>query len=292
MNIIQTLTVYLGSSGHARPVFNQTAADLGRYIGKHGMKLVYGGMDAGLMGILAQSALNAGAHVTDSERILHGLNETILVQDLWERKRRMFLAADAIVSLPGGFGTLDESLEVLYWGNLKLHNKPLALVNIEGYWNDLISYIRTLPDFDERFLIVVDTLDELFPALKNWSFSGETLEVKEGFPHFEGDILRDTNEPIALREASIQSSYFWITAVGLKQLGKHARPMGLINDHGQFDGLIAWIDRAADETFITQKCKLLFGVYDHAGDDMTRLLSAQEYVHIDLHNEKWGKSEV
>jgi len=80
----------------------------------------------------------------------------------------MFQKADAVLALPGGFGTLDESLEVLYWGNLGLHNKPLVLINIEGYWDGLITYLRALPDYDEAFLIVVDSVEESFPALKNW----------------------------------------------------------------------------------------------------------------------------
>src|SRR5690606_31937137 len=110
-NPYNTLTVYLGSSGHARSVFKEAAAELGRLIAAHGKKLVYGGMDAGLMGILATAALDNGGHVTgiipqklkDSERILTNLSETVLVQDLWERKSLMFKRADAILALPGGF---------------------------------------------------------------------------------------------------------------------------------------------------------------------------------------------
>ena len=145
MNSIETLTVYLGSSGHARPIFKNAAIELGRLIGESSKRLVYGGMDAGLMGLLAIAALEAGAHVTgiiprklkDSERILKNLSDTVMVEDLWDRKKRMFKQADAIISLPGGYGTLDESLEMLYWAALNLHNKPLVLVNIEGYWDFL-----------------------------------------------------------------------------------------------------------------------------------------------------------
>jgi uncharacterized protein (TIGR00730 family) len=296
MNNLQMLTVYLGSSGLTSPVFKQAAEELGMLIGKHGKKLVYGGMDAGLMGLLATRALEAGAYVTgiipkrlqDSERIHPSLSETVLVNDLWERKRKMFIKADAIITLPGGFGTLDESLEVLYWGNLKLHDKPLVLVNIENYWGDLIAYIRTLPDFDSRFLVVADTVNDIFPALADWSFPEEILEVSEGFPHFEGDILNPTNDPIILREASIQNTYHFITALGLKQLNKHQRPMGILNDKGQFDGLLSWLKVAANEHFITPKCLLLS---DTAKDKATLVekLKIQKPVTIDLHAEKWGK---
>lgn len=290
------ITVYLGSSGKARPVFNTAAERLGTLIGERGKTLVYGGMDAGLMGILANNALLAGAKVTgiipknlqDSERIHAHLTETILVNDLWERKRKMFVKAGAIVALPGGFGTLDESLEVLYWGNLKLHGKPLILVNIENYWDDLIAYVRGLPDFDPRFLIVVDSAEAVFPALDSWVFDSEIMEIKEGFPHFEGDILRPVEDPIIIREASVQNTYYLITALGLKQLGKHERPIGILNEGGKFDGLLDWISAAARETFITEKCLLLF---DTATSETALLekLSAQKPVKIDLHREKWGE---
>ena len=152
MNNIKTLTVYLGSSGFASDIYKQSAIDLGRMIAERDYYLVYGGMDAGLMGLLAKTTLEHNGDVTgivpqklkDSERILGNLSETILVEDLWDRKKRMFKMADAVLALPGGFGTLDETLEVLYWGSLKLHNKPLVLININGYWDNLITYLLSL----------------------------------------------------------------------------------------------------------------------------------------------------
>lgn len=297
MQSIDTLTVYLGSSGHARDVFKQSAIDLGRVIGDSGKKLVYGGMDAGLMGLLAINALKAGGHVTgivpqklkDSERILGGLSDTILVQDLWDRKKRMFQAADAIISLPGGYGTLDESLEVLYWGNFGLHYKPLVLVNIEGYWNSLISYIKALPDFDARYLIVVDSIDAVIPALEAYEHHGQAMDLEGHLPHFEDEILRNTSEPIIIDRASIENSYYLISALGLKQLGKHNRHIGLLNKGGRFDHLIAWLENAAQETFITQKCLKLFSVGEEL-DVLRHALEIQERVKIDLHQEKWGSA--
>jgi uncharacterized protein (TIGR00730 family) len=296
MSTLQMLTVYLGSSGRTRPVFQQAAEHFGVLIGERGKKLVYGGMDAGLMGLLASKALESGAHVTgiipkrlqDSERIHPHLTETLLVNDLWERKRRMFLAADAIIGLPGGYGTLDECLEVLYWGHLKLHDKPLVLVNIENYWGELIAYLRTLPDFDPRFLIVTDSVEGVFPALDAWTFEEEILEIEDGFPHFEADILKDTDAPIILHQASIQNTYHFITALGLKQLGKHQRPMGILNDKGQLDGFVSWIFKAAEERFITEKCLLLFSTAA-TPETLDEALREQKPVHIDLHREKWGE---
>ncbi|MEM7679770.1 MAG: TIGR00730 family Rossman fold protein [Pseudomonadota bacterium] len=292
------LTVYLGSSGKARDVFKNAASDLGRIIAESGRNLVYGGMDAGLMGILAQNALDAGGHVTgiiprkikDSERVLNGLSKTIFVEDLCDRKKQMFLMADAIISLPGGFGTLDESLEALYWGALGLHAKPLVLVNIEGYWDSLITYIEGLSDFDPRFLIIVDSVEEIIPALEAFEPLPDA-ETPPHLPHFEDEITRDTDQAIVLDKANIENSYFMVCAMGLKQLGKHNRALGFLNADGQFDGLLAWFKRAEREHFITPKCLQLYS--SHENEDMLHvILKNQERVEIDLHAEKWGKSAV
>lgn len=302
MNSIETLTVYLGSSGHARTVFKDSAAALGRLIAAHNKKLVYGGMDAGLMGILATSALQAGAHVTgiipqklkDSERILTGLSKTLLVEELSDRKKKMFLMADAIIALPGGFGTLDESLEILYWGAKKLHEKPLVLVNIESYWSDLITYLQTLSDFDPAYLIVAQSLEDIFPALNSWLPPVMPTHTGEGvlhYPHFEDEIMRDTHEPIFIDKASIENTYFAICAMGLKQLHKTKRAIGLLNTGGQFEGLVKWLDIAAKETFITQNCLKLFTVGANE-QSLREALKLQEYVEIDLHSAKWGEKSA
>ena len=297
MNDIQTLTVYLGSSGHARPVFKDSAKAFGALIGKGGYKLVYGGMDAGLMGLIALSALENGAHVTgiiprklkDSERILSNLSDTVMVEDLWDRKKRMFKQADAIISLPGGYGTADESLEMLYWAKLSLHNKPLVLVNVENYWKDLINYLKTLPDFDDRYLLVVDKVEDVIPALQNYQ-PLPPVEDTDRYPHFEDEICRETEEPILIDKASVENSYYAICALGLKQLHKHKRAIGFLNTDGQFDGLLNWINTAAEEKFITQKCLELFNV-DTDRETLRETLSHQQYVEVDLHGAKWGPAE-
>ncbi len=293
---INTVTVYLGSSGHARPVFQNSAVELGHIIGEQKKKLVYGGMDAGLMGMIASAALDAGAHVTgivpqklkDSERILQGLSETILVGDLWERKKRMFLAADAVIALPGGFGTLDEALEILYWAALDLHKKPVVLVNIGHYWDSIIEFLKPLPDFDARFLIVVDAPQQVFAALDQWTAPPETIRLPENYPHFETEITRDTTDSILIDKASVENAYYAVCALGLKQLAKHNRAIGFLNAGGQFDGLLEWFLLAEKERFITPKCLQL---YSAAADEQTlrELLSKQAPVAINLHAEKWGE---
>ena len=295
MSNFNTLTVYLGSSGNARPVFLDAALRLGTMIGRSRRRLVYGGMDAGLMGLIATHALKAGGQVTgivpqklkDSERILQNLSETILVGDLWERKRRMFDMADAVIALPGGFGTLDESLEILYWAHLGLHNKPLVLVNVENYWTSIIEFLRKQKDFNPKFLIVADAPEDIIPRLENWNAPAAPLKPPEKFPHFEAEISRATDKPIILAKPSVETAYYGVCALGLKQLGKHKRAIGFLNKSGQFDELLDWIQQAAEEKFITPKCLQLFSV---AEDEkrLDELLGSQLPVAIDLHADKWG----
>ncbi len=298
MKTYNTLAVYLGSSGHARAIFQDSATEMGRLIGEHGKRLVYGGMDSGLMGRVAKSAMRAGAKVTgiiprnlkDSERVQAGLTETIMVNDMWDRKKRMFNISDAIITLPGGYGTVDEAMEVLYWGNLGLHNKPLVLVNIEGYWNPLITYIKSLKDYDARFLVVVNKVEDVLPALEAYCPPPQPLETPDHFPHFEDEICRDTAQAILIDVASIENTYYAVCAMGLKQLHKHKRAIGFLNDGGKFDALLEWVDSAAKERFITQDCLKLFT--SGTDEDSLRVeLKTQKYVEINLHEGKWGPAE-
>ncbi len=298
MNKIQKLTVYLGSSGRCRPIFKTSAKKLGDLIGLHGKALIYGGMDAGLMGIIANHSLSAGAHVTgiipkslkDSERIHPNLCETILVPDLWERKLKMFKRADAIISLAGGFGTIDEVLEALYWADLGLHNKPVVIVNTDNYWDDFILFLKSLPDLASDYLIIADNVDDIFKKLDEWQAPNISIK-SEQFPHFEEEILENTDEPLIIKQASVNDAYFLATALGLKQLGKHKRHIGLLNDKGQFDALLSWIASAQKEKFITDKCTKLYSVSDNLPDLLAKL-DKQEEFDIDLHNDKWGPSET
>ena len=298
MNNIQNITVYLGSSGRCRPTFKESAKKLGNLIGAHEKALVYGGMDAGLMGIVANHALDSGAHVTgiipkklkDSERIHPDLNETILVPDLWERKLGLFKKGDAIIVLPGGFGTIDETLEALYWAHLGSHNKPVILVNTEHYWDDFIAFLKTLSDLPQNHLLTADNVEDVFDKIETYTPPTITGNPKN-LPHFEGKILAKTNEPLIIEEASVKESYILATALGLKQLDKHHRPIGLLNDKKQFDPLLRWIETAQQEHFITDRCTQLFSVAP-TRTALQDKLKKQNSIHIDLQTEKWGPSET
>lgn len=297
---IQRVTVYLGSSGRCRPVFKDAAAELGLLIGKEKKTLVYGGMDSGLMGIVANNALAAKARVIgvipknlqDSERIHPNLSETILVPDLWERKLKMFRRADAVIVLPGGFGTLDEMMEVLHWADLGLHRKPLVIVNIEGYWDYLIDYLQTLPDYNKDFLRVTDSVSKIFNVIKSWSPPKNAPKVNsETFPHFENEILKASKAPLVFDTATIKDTYVLATALGLKQLDKHGRAIGLLNENAKFSELLEWIDRAEQEHFISDRCTQLFSV-EKTPAELKKKLAAQKHIRIDLNSEKWGPSET
>jgi hypothetical protein len=164
-----------------------------------------------------------------------------------------------------------------------------VLINIDGYWNDFIAYLETLPDFDPRYLITVDTLAEIMPALLSWQ-APEIVQIDHlHYPHFEDEIGRKTNQPIIVDIASIENSYFALSAIGLKQLAKHNRKIGLLNTNGQFDKLQTWIETAAKERFITENCKKLFTIDDNE-EHLRERLKATQNITIDLHNDKWGES--
>lgn len=290
------IAVYLGSSGRGRTLYTQHTRDLGRAIAKAGRHLIYGGMNAGLMGVLAYEALhNAGAvtgviptKIRDSERVMEGLTDTVFVPELSDRKRVMFEKADAVIVLPGGFGTLDEALEVLYWRSLGLHNKPVVFVNVDGYWDDALAFITALPDYLAGFSIHVDSAKDAIPALDELPQPANTT-TSMTLPHCEDSISKDPNTPIIIDHASLQSAYFATCALGLKQLGKHNRPIGFLNTNEQFSPLLRWIQNAQKETFITDKCLNLFdSAPSHAS--LNTKLSQQAPPSIDLHTDKWGDS--
>ncbi|XKH60550.1 TIGR00730 family Rossman fold protein [Halomonas sediminis] len=143
------ICVYLGSREGHDPEFRQTARTLGHSLVERGHTLVYGGARIGLMGELANSVLEAGGEVTgvmpthlvEREQAHLGLTRLIRVTDMHERKASMAAHADAFVALPGGIGTFEELFEVWTWGYLGLHDKPLALLNINDFYTPLLAFL-------------------------------------------------------------------------------------------------------------------------------------------------------
>jgi uncharacterized protein (TIGR00730 family) len=144
-----SVCVYCGSRPGSNPAFAQAAHAMGTEIGRRGWQLVYGGGKAGLMGVVADAALQAGAHVVGvipeslmARELGHGsLSELHVVQTMHERKTLMAERADAFVALPGGLGTFEELFEVWTWRQLGYHNKPLGLLNVAGYYDTLLTFL-------------------------------------------------------------------------------------------------------------------------------------------------------
>jgi len=150
-NLPRCVAVYCGSADGNDPVYLAEARALGKAIAAAGLGLVYGGASVGLMGAVADAALAGGAEVIGvlpdvlaGKEIAHtGLTRLELVSTMHERKARMAELADAFLILPGGYGTLEELLEMVTWAQLRLHNKPVILINTAGYWDRLLAFLDT-----------------------------------------------------------------------------------------------------------------------------------------------------
>lgn len=146
---IKSICVYCGSSPGRQPEYVQAAQALGAEIGKRGIQLVYGGARVGLMGEVARAALTAGGKVigimpkalVDQEIACVSEIELRVVNDMHERKAAMADLSDGFIAMPGGFGTFEEFFEVLTWQQLGIHSKPCGLLNIQGYYDGLLSFI-------------------------------------------------------------------------------------------------------------------------------------------------------
>ncbi|MFI5300836.1 MAG: TIGR00730 family Rossman fold protein [Polyangiales bacterium] len=141
--------VFCGSKMGVRPAYRNAAHALGTAIARGGHSLVYGGASVGTMGVLADSAIAAGGHVIgvipeslrDRELAHDGLGELHVVDSMHTRKALMAERADAFIALPGGTGTLEELFEVWTWSQLEMHDKPVALLDVEGYWQPLLRFL-------------------------------------------------------------------------------------------------------------------------------------------------------
>lgn len=146
---MKAICVFCGSSFGTREAYADAARDTGRLIAEQGYTLVYGGARVGLMGTVADAALDAGGKVIgvlpkaleDKEIGHEGLTELHLVGSMHERKAMMADLSDAFIALPGGVGTLEEIFEVWTWGQLGYHQKPCGFLNIDGYYDDLIRFL-------------------------------------------------------------------------------------------------------------------------------------------------------
>ena len=148
---IRSVAVFCGASLGISPVFRAAAEDLGRGIAQAGWRLVYGGGQLGLMGVVAAAAREAGGKVTGiipeflqrREVVKDDVTELLVTDSMHSRKRAMFERADAFVTLPGGLGTLDETVEIITWRQLNLHDKPILICDVMGSSAPLVAAIET-----------------------------------------------------------------------------------------------------------------------------------------------------
>jgi hypothetical protein len=176
---MKNIAVYCGSSAGTDPIYREQAAMLGTILAEKGIRIIYGGGRVGLMGVLAGAALEAGGKVTgilpgflQIKEVAHpGLTEMIPVKSMHERKALIEQRSDGAIALPGGFGTLDELFEMLTWGQLGLHSKPVALFNINGFFNPLLLTMEKMvnegflrPDHQNQ-LIVSDQIQLLLEKM-------------------------------------------------------------------------------------------------------------------------------
>ncbi|WP_341527947.1 TIGR00730 family Rossman fold protein [Nostoc sp. UHCC 0302] len=144
---MKSICVFCGSSMGIRPAYKEAAETLGKILASRELALVYGGGNIGLMGVVADAAMAAGGKVIGvipeflaAHEIAHnGLTQLYVVGSMHDRKTKMADLADAFIALPGGYGTLEEFCEILTWAQLRLHQKPCGLLNVEGYFDPLLK---------------------------------------------------------------------------------------------------------------------------------------------------------
>lgn len=149
---MKRIVVFCGSSAGHNPVYMEQATLLGAALAQKNLTLVYGGAKVGLMGAVADGALKAGGsvigvlpHFLQQKELAHeGLTELILVDTMHERKTKMNELCDGVIALPGGFGTMEELFEMLTWGQLGLHKKPVGLLNVNGFYDTLVELSKTM----------------------------------------------------------------------------------------------------------------------------------------------------
>lgn len=149
---IRSLAVFCGSKFGTNPLFAAHAAALGKLLAENNIQLVYGGGSAGIMGIIADSVMQHGGHVTgiipklllEWEVQHRGISELIISDDMHERKKKIYSISDAALILPGGFGTLDELFEIVTWNQLTIHDKQIYILNSGGFYDHLLAHIDVM----------------------------------------------------------------------------------------------------------------------------------------------------
>jgi len=179
---MKRITVFCGSSKGNEDNYMSQARRLGQILAKQSIELVYGGASVGLMGAVADGVLTEGGKVIGvlprflkAKEIAHeGLTELILVESMHERKTKMNELCNGVIALPGGFGTLEEFFEMLTWAQLGLHKKPIGVLNIDGFYDSLITLVQTMVDkgflkeANQQMLLMSNGIEDLLIKMRNY----------------------------------------------------------------------------------------------------------------------------
>jgi len=181
--MIKRITVFCGSSYGTDAIFEKEAYQLGKQLAEDQIELVYGGSITGLMGTVANGvmenngkAIGVLPYFLQGKEIAHNnLTQLILVETMHERKTKMNDLCDAVITLPGGYGSMEELFEMLTWAQLGLHKKPVAILNTNGFYDDLLKMIATMVDkgflkaINQEMLIVDNDINRLIDKIKNYT---------------------------------------------------------------------------------------------------------------------------
>ncbi|MEA1943064.1 MAG: TIGR00730 family Rossman fold protein [Pseudomonadota bacterium] len=191
---MKSVCVYCGSNSGRNPVFVETARNVGAALAGRGIQIVYGGGRVGLMGELADAALAAGGRVQGIipeflalKEIAHlELTDLHVVRSMHARKAMMVQLSEAFIALPGGIGTMEELFEVWTWAQLGHHTHPVGLLNVDGYYDDLVAFLDRmngegfLNDAHRRSLVVADQIDTLLAAFETYQAPPADVRIKTG----------------------------------------------------------------------------------------------------------------
>ena len=180
---LTSICVYCGSNTGSQPIHADVAATVGRSLAELGIRVVYGGGQVGLMGIVADAAMAAGGEVIgiipaalDRREVAHtGLTELHIVETMHERKAMMAELSDAFLTLPGGLGTLEELFETLTWNQLGIHRKPVGLINVDGFFHPLLAMLDQfvargfLRQEHRELLLESESLPEMIAQMERWT---------------------------------------------------------------------------------------------------------------------------
>jgi len=182
---MKSICVFCGSSMGYHPIYEKSAYDLGKHIASENIRLIYGGGSVGLMGVMADAAIeNNGEVVGIIPRFLYekevghdGVTELIIVESMHERKHKMAELSQGFIAMPGGIGTMEELFEIFTWSQLALIKKPVALFNVNHYYNHIITFLENmvtegfLMDSNLKSLIISHNIHEMVAKMLAYNYS-------------------------------------------------------------------------------------------------------------------------